>query len=360
MNHSLKSSFRRAFTYVEMLMVVAVGMVVIGGVYSFWRTSSIIGTKCISMNITEIAAHNVLDRLQRTLQTAYTQPYTIDVNGNPLFGGTTVLNNGAGITGNAAVNSGLAPVVTGSLATITGTGPGISFFRVVGSPYLVSMGTAGIASNATSISFTSDTTAQIVPPAPQDNDWLVAYTTALLTGTSNQVWIHLSGSPTTSSSGSKITYTMVVSGTLFTLSSTGNAPTSLPYQASTTGTGSSVDVSAMLLRATAFLVVNQTDLRYYDSYKVGNATGIAANNSVNVSGTNYVTLTSQLTLSGTTAPYDNFPTCFSVVQFGGRPFVGVNLHVSANNYSTYLQGKGADFFCTYMGVGSLISLKSNP
>ena len=335
---------RRAYTLVELLTALAVGVVVMGGVYSFFRCASILTAKCTAMNITGSAAHNVLDRMQLLLQSAYTVPSPLDSTGAPLASFTTF------VTGTAAAASGLAPVVSGTSASITGTGAGISFFRYVGAPYLVTVGTAGLPSNVTQIVFTADNSAQVPPPAPKANDSLLIYTTAILSGTDNQVWAKLAAITGTSISGNRRTYTATVTPPLVT----GTIPVSISYQSN--NQGGSVDVSAVLVRPTAFVVYNQTDLRFYDSYVTG-ASGSAA--SVNVN-SNYVTFTDQLTLSGTVAPLDPSPTRFSVVTYQGRPFVGVVLHLRSKLYDTYLLNKQTDSFSTYMGVGSLISLKSSP
>ena len=192
------------------------------------------------------------------------------------------------------------------------------------------------------------------PPAPKPNDSLLIYTTAILSGTDNQVWAKLAAITSSSTSGTKTTYTATVTPPLVTITGSTMTPVNIGYQPN--NTGGSVDVSALLVRPTAFVVVNQTDLRYFDSYLTG-ASGSTA--SVNVS-SNYVTFTTQLTIPGTTAPSDPSPTRFSVVTYEGHPFVGVVLHVRSRSYDTYLLNKQADSFATYMGIGSLISLKSNP
>ena len=327
-------------------MAITAGLIMMAGVYSLWRCASILTAKCVSMNSTGIAAHNVLDRMQLILQSAYTAPVALDSTGAPL--GLT------SISGSAAVASGLAPVVSGS-TLITGTGCGISFYRWVGSPYLVTVGTSGIAATATRITFTADSGAQVPPPPPRANDSLLIFTTAILSGTAvlsgtdYLVSAKLAAVTGTSTAGTRITYTATVTPPLVT--GTGKIPVGIGYQPNISG--SSVDVSAVLVRPTAFVVVNQTDLRYYDSYISGTSGGVNVN-------ANYVTLTNQLTLSGTAPLFDRSPTSFSVVTYEGRPFVGVVLHLRSRNYDACLANKQADSFATYMGVGSLISLKSNP
>ena len=339
----------RAYTLVELMMAIAPAIVVIAGVYALSRCGAILTAKCTSMNMTGCTAHNTLDRMQGLLQLAYTPPAPLDSTGAPL---STALS----ISGTAAVATGLAPVVNGTNATITGTGVGISFFRYVGAPYLVTVGTAGISSSATQIVFTADSSAQVPPPAPKANDYLVIYTTALLSGTfatNNQAWAKLSAITGTSVSGNRATYTASLTPPIVTGTTPGNATASVSYQSN--NQGGSVDVSAVLVRPTAFVVVNQTDLRFFDSY----VSGAGGSTSVNVN-SNFVTLTDLLTLPGTTAPLDQSPTRFSTVTYQGRPFVGVVLHLRAKMYDNFLLKKQSDSFSTYMGVGSLISLKSNP
>jgi len=347
MNRRNIDRLHRAFTLVELTIAIAAALVVVTGVYTLWRCSMVLTAKCVSMNVTGIAAHNVLDRMQLLLQLAYTTPVALDSTGAPLTAAFPLP-----LSGTAAVASGLAPVVTGS-AIITGTGSGISFYRHVGSPYLITVGTAGISATATQISFTADNGAQIPPPAPKPNDSLLIFTTAILSGTSifsgtdNQVCAKLAAITGTSTAGTRVTYTATVTPPLVA----GTIPVGISYQPNILG--GSVDVSAVLIRPTAFVVVNQTDLRYYDSYVSGTNGGVNVNS-------NYVTLTNQLTISGTAAPFDKTPTCFSVVTYENRPFVGVILHLRARNYDAYLSNKEANSFATYMGVESLISLKSNP
>ena len=336
------SSGSPGFTLVEMLIASAVALTLLACIYGLFSIANVLATKSFAINSTGTDSHNTLDKLQGAIQTAYTTPIPIDTTGAALSG---TLN----ITGATAISSGLAPIVSGSTAIITGTGPGIKFYRYVGGPYIPTIPTGGLAGNATSVTVELDKSAQVVPTPPQANDILVINTTAIQGASGFQAWATVSGSSTlASTSGNRVKYLVPLLSPM--KDSNGTTITSIAYQTDNLGTGV-VSYSAVLLRPTAFIIVTNgtnRELRMFDGYATDSS------GKVILTGTNYTTLTRAIN-TGTSNLSQ-----FGVATFGGRNFVGLTLRVRSTDYDNYLLNKQNDGFCTYMGFSSFHALKSKP
>ena len=356
---------RAGYTVLELLFAVAVSTVVFLGIYTVLNSANILAAKSFAINITGTQARVTLDKIQMMLQEAYYVTGPISAEG-------AILPNNLSITGTTAVNMGLAPVISGTAAIISGTGDGIAFNRILGGPYLVNVasgGTGGIALSATSIQFTADVTGNpgfVPPPVPQPNDILSIFTTAALTGTSPQVNAPLGSILSSSTVGNLVTYTVALTGHMVT--GTANTPTNLPLQFD--AQQNPITPSAQLLRPTAFVIVYPTtqalknnppatpQMRYIDSYVTGT--------SGNIDVTKYTSLVTseiQPATSGTgtgAVTLDPNPSEFAILQMNSRPFVSVIVHVRSQNYDNYLKYRGRTDFSTFMGLGSMISLKSVP
>ena len=355
MRASANSPLRAGFTFLEIMLAMAAATVVFLGMYAIQNSANILASKCFAISITGTQARLSLDRIQLLLENATTVPDPVIPINDQGVAQSTSLN----ISGTGATASGLAPIVSGSSATITGTGNGIKFDRIIGSPYLVTVPAGGISGNAASISFTMDTTAQVPLPVPQPNDILSIYTTAVVTGTSNQVTATLGTISATVTSGTRVTYTVNLTSGLLS----GTTVTSITQQKDSLQ--NVVSPSATLLRPTALVIVYPTtpitnppatpELRYIDSYVY-----VAGTKNVDVTKyTSVLTREIQPSVSGTTV-LDPNPSAFATVNFQSRPFVSVILHTRSQNYDQYLANKQRKDFSTFMGVGSMISLKSAP
>lgn len=347
------------FTLVEIMIAAATASLLLLGVYYLAGAANILAAKSFAANITHTQSRNTLDRIQSLLQTAYTVPVPINDQGAGL---STTLT----LTGSSATVTGYVPIVAGSSATITGTGAGVAFDRIIGSPYLVNVPAAGIPGNASSIQITKDNTAQIPVPPPQPNDVLSIYTTAILSGTGIQYWATLGTVTGTSTSGNQVTYTVNLSSPLKsgTIGAIGNSGTTVTGTLTQQVTNQQVvKPSAILLRPTALAIVYPTtsianppampELRYIDSYTLNGS-------NVNVS-QGYSVLTNEI--QPTVSPAgetDPNPSGFGIVQAGSQPFVSVILHIRSHNYDLSLANKQRQDFSTFMGVGSMIALKSQP
>lgn len=327
------------FTLVEILIALAAFTLLLTGVYSLVYCANILTYKSCAINSTGTDAHNALDALQGTLQTAFTKPIPIDSTGAEL---STTLT----ITGTKAVSSGLAPVVSGTGAVITGTGPGIKFYRCIGGPYVVTIPPGGLAGTASSVTIELDNSALPPPPIPEANDILCINTTAV--PTSFQDWATVSGTPTVvSGSGSRISYSVALTPPMKDKDGTLTAP--IPYQ--TDNLGAAVTCSATLLRPTAFIIAtsgSNKELRMFSSYTTD------VNKAVVLTGTNYRTLTRAIDTGTTTLSQ------FGIVTLENQNFVSLVLCIRSTDYDNYLANKQNDGFNTYMGFSALIALKSKP
>jgi len=301
--------------------------------------ANVLTYKNYATNFTGTEAHNTLDQLQGVLQTAYSTPIAIDTTGAALSGTLS-------ITGTAAVASGLAPVISGSTAVITGTGPGIKFYRYVGGPYIVTIPSGGLAGTATSGTIELDNSAQPAPPVPQANDLLLINTTVV--PTSFQTRATVSGTTTViSTNGSKVKYAVSFTPPMKDLNGTATSP--IPYQ--TDNQGIAITCSASLLRPTAFIIVTNgvnKELRMFDSYTTDSSGKVV------LTGSNYTTLTRAIDTGTSTLSQ------FGIATLGGQTFVGLVLRIRSTDYDNYLANKQFDGFCTYMGFNSFIALKSKP
>jgi prepilin-type N-terminal cleavage/methylation domain-containing protein len=353
MKNRARLPFRAGFTLVEMLIAICAASVVFLGVFSIEDSANILAAKCFAINITGTQARVSLDKIQMFLQESYSTPVPISDNG-------AALPSTLSITGTAATAMGYAPVISGTGVTITGTGAGIKFNRVIGGPFLVTVPSAGISATAGSISFTMSTAAQLPSAAPLPNDILSIYTTAVLSGTSNQVTATIGSITGAATSGNLVTYT----ATLSTPIESGTTTTGISQQKDSQG--NVVYPSAVLLRPTAFVLVYPTtsitsppltpQLRYIDSYVT------VSGSSGNVDVTKYTSVvTNEIEpVVSPTGQVDANPTGFAIVSDGSRPFVSLIIHTRSQNYDQFLLNKQSTDFATYMGVGSMISLRSVP
>ena len=340
----MKKSTQSGFTLVEFLIAATISLALIEGVYSLVYCSNILTAKCLALNSTNVESRNTMDQMQGMLQTAYTAPV-------PISGSGVALSSSLTLTGTANTLS-MAPVYTGTTATITGTGAGIKFKRCVGGPYQTQIPTTGLLSTAASGTITLDNRALPLPPPPQKYDILAINSTAIISGTGYQVWATVNSVTGTSTSGNLVTYTVSLSGTMTDKSekvlSTGTA---IQYQ--TDNNNKAITCYTLLLRPTAFLFyttvttsATTTELRLLDPCTM---TG----SNVNVSA-NYTTLTRAVDI--TTTPRAQF----AIVTLGGKTFVSSLLRIRYSDDDNYLANKQFDGFSTYMGLGTMIHLKSMP
>ncbi|MEI8233655.1 MAG: hypothetical protein WCH57_03105 [Verrucomicrobiota bacterium] len=344
MNHSSHSGH----TLLEILVASAAFLLLMTGLYGLIYCAKTLTFKNVATNTTGAAAHLTLDKIQSLLQQAYTIPIPIDSTGANVTGTLS-------LTGTAATASGLIPVVSGSQGTVTGTGAGIKFYSYVGGPYLTLItGTAGLSGSATSLSIQLDTQAQVPVPLPQPGDKLLIKTTALLSGSGYQVWATVSGSATLiGSSGTLQTYAIPLTPPLKDSAENGNTVSGIQYQTDNTGINP-VSWSTSLMRPTAFLISirnSKTEMGMLQPY-------ISTGTNTISTGSNYTTLTTEL--DPTT------PSCFSIVSLNSASFIGVTLSFNSSEFGNYFgTGTGAgnkqyDGFATFMGLSSLIQLKSLP
>ena len=133
--------------------------------------------------------------------------------------------------------------------------------------------------------------------------------------------------------------------------------TGIRYQPQSSGTA--ITPSAMLLRPTALVVTGTSsspELRLIDDYVLSGTT-------VDVN-QNYTVLTSEIQPAISASGTDSTPSGFGIVQMQSSnttgDFVGVVLHVRSQAFDRVLANKQRKDFSTYMGVGSLVPLKSKP
>jgi len=350
MNKFQNPKRRGGFTLIEILISSAMASLLLVVIYTLGNSVNILAAKSFAINSTGTQARNTMDLIQARLQEAYTVPVPIDSSGTAL--------SGTSLTGTAATATGFVPVVSGTAATLTGTGAGITFYRVVGGPYVVTVPSGGISSTANSITFTCDKAANPTPPAPLPTDTLMIYTTAVTSGTSYQVWADLSGTATSTSSGTKVTYTQNISSIRNGVS---GAATGISRQ--TDNNNNVITPSALLLRPTAFVIVsastNTPQLRYIDGYTVSGTNAYGDNIDVN----SYTkVLTRDIEPTSVEIANNDTISSFGIVTMGYNSFVGVILHVRSGQYDAILnyKSKQRTDFCTFMGIGSMVSLKSNP
>ena len=296
-------------TLVEILVSTAAGAVLMLGIFGLMRSVNVLSAKSLATNSTGTEARNVLDRVNSTLELSNNNPSLVDSDG-------TLTSGSAALTGT--------------------TKAGIAFDRGLGGPYILS-GSTTVPATATSISFICDTAAQIRPPAPVANDILLINTTAVLSGTANQLRAPIQTVTGASTAGNKVTYTVTLTGTI--------GGTGIPAQ--TNSVGQPIPISAFLVRPTAFLVVSSStsgpQLRYYDSYKL---TG----GKLDVTGSNSV-----LTYQIDTQTADAAP--FSLSSTTGKVFASMRLRIRSSRYDSVLNKKQRDGFATFMGLDSITALK---
>jgi len=337
------------FTLVEVLVVSALTLLLIAGVYTLISCANVLTYKSFAINSTGTESHLALDQLQGALQTAYTVPTPIDSTG-------AVISGTLSIKGTAAIASGMAPVVSaGTSAEITGTGAGIKFKRYVGGPYIPVIPSGGLSGTATTITIELDNNALPPPPLPKANDILLINTTALQGAEGFQAWATVSGSPTlVSTSGSRVKYSVPLTSPMLDKEKDGTAITSIAYQ--TDNQGNAVSYSASLLRPTAFLFSargNKTELGMIDSYSMSNG-------KVVLTGNNYVTLTREIDTNSSNPSRFAIVSIKNEISMESKTFVSVVLRIRSSDYDNYLANKQNDGFCTFMGFSALINLKSTP
>jgi len=379
-----KTSFPAGFTLVEILVASAAAAMLLAGVYVLSSTVGILAAKSFAINSTGSEARNALDLIQNTVQQSFYNPVALDGSGNPL---PTLSSTSTPVelTGMVAVNTGFVPITGGTDGTInliSGTmagtqyipAKGIAFYRIIGQPYIiVTNTTTGVPFNSTSLKFRIGSNAQIPPPLPQPNDIISIYTTAIVqTGSvssDNTALVQVTGSATTSLTPTPPTgvsqYTVNISGTFL------HADGMTPYPS----TGSIAAMSglkatvpaAVLLRPTAFVIVNAStapQLRYIASYTTSgtNANGWI----VNVNGTGpgyYRVLTSNIQPFSDANPRTQFSWSDPnpSVSLNGQEFVSAVVHIRNQNYDAYLNygNRQRTDFSTFMGIGTMISLKSS-
>lgn len=338
---------RAGFTFVEILIAATISLVVLAGVYNLVYCSNILTAKCFAINSTNVESRNALDQLQSKLQTAYTVPLPFNTAGVALSSTLT-------LTGTAAIP--YAPVYTGTTATVTGTGAGIRFYRYVGGPFQAKIPSGGLLANAGSISIIAGGTTQLPLPTLQKYDILVINRTAIVSGTGFQVWATVGANVGTGTTLSAGTYTVTLTGTMTTDASGTTALTGTAIQAATDSNGQAITFYTTLLRPTAFLfypTVNSsgttTELRMLDPC-------VMNGNNVDVT-KNVTTITRNV---DNTATATVLPSQFGIVSLASGTCVSAILHIRASDSDNYLANKQMNSFSTYMGLGTLIHLKSMP
>ena len=377
------SRLHAGFTLVELMIATVAAGLLLAGVFVMSNTVSILAAKNFAINNTGTEARNTLDLIQSTVQQAYDNPIPIDDQGAviptltpPIKGATITSTPGAvsfvpvayAVTDDVSLTSG---VLSGGTQYIPAKG--IKFNRVLGGPYIINVPSSSInltPGTTTSLSFTIDAGAQIPPPLPSKGDIISIYTTAIMGAPStltsdNTARVQVTGSTatlvssvnSTTTSGTLCTYSVAVSGTFV---NTNNATLTSGYIAYRQGLQLTTP-SAVLLRPTAYVIVNAattTQLRYIDSYTL-------SGNNVNVNNyTRVMTYDIQPFSDANPRPSwsDQNPSGFAIIDLRSKIFVSVVLHIHAQSIDKFLNyaGRQRTDFCTFMGIGTMISLKGNP
>ncbi len=312
--------------------------------------SNILTAKTTSINTTSVTVQNALDRIQVYLQQSYTSPYPIDNTGK-------ILTAPISMPGTTAYPRGLVPVVNGAGATVTGTGVGIKFYRYVGGPYLAQIPTTGLAANAASITLLSNAGAQVCPAIPQAGDLLLINTTALLGGADSinyQVWATVkNGIAYTEVSGTRTYKDLPLTPSLRPgIPDTTVSTTSIAYKYDNS-TSSGATWTTYLLRPTAFLIsYNQKTAKT----ELGLLDPCVTTGGIIDTTQNYTLLATLC--SGRSPLLDGLTPPFAVVSLSNNTFVTVNLQTKSDTDAYLSDKQAANGFSTYMGVRSMIHLKS--
>ncbi len=353
-----------AYTLVEVLISSLLSLIVVAGIFAVINTTNILTTKITGINATNIAIQNALDRVQLYLQQSYSTAYPLQISGTKIL----VVSATAPLSGTIAYSRGMVPVVAGTGATVTGTGIGVKFYRYVNGPYLATIPATGLLATSSSITLKAYTGSDGIcssSSVPQPGDVLLIYTTAQMgnfSGSATQTyecWANVAGVNSTSSLGGGTTqYVIALTGTMRTAEVEGTngayfTGTAISYMYDYSR-GAAIMWSTYLLRPTAVFLSYRNSSTELGVLEPCSTTGTVVNTS-----TNYSTL-ARLCSGSSPLLTSGVPSPFAVVSLSNSKFVSVTLQATTDS-TAYLTGKqDANGFSTFMGIRSMIHLKSRP
>lgn len=291
------------FTLVEILVALVVFSVVGIIVASFTLSETWLYAKNTAVNGSHRSVRRALDRLANELQQSQNLPVLIDTTGN---------------------------------ATTAPTAAGLSYDRLVGSPYKINHpGASGLPDTATSVSVTRSTNIFAAPAVPVPGDVLLI---DLPTGDPIRAQV----------AGVSITNTNTVAEQQ-TLSLTLANPlgTAVTWDASQVKT-------AQVVRRQAFIVMlagERNELRFYQSFEPMPALDDPAAYTVITDAVSTVKLP-----DGT--PRDATP--FAIDTTGGNKLVKASLRMQAKDYVFSLAGKQANSFNTFVQIDITLPSRLRP
>lgn len=291
------------FTLVEILIALAVLSVVGVLIASLTLSETWLYAKNTAVNGSHRSARRALDRLANELQQSQNLPVLIDTSGNP---------------------------------TAALTAAGLSYDRLVGSPYKINHpGGAGLPATATSVSVTRSTNSLASPPVPVPGDVLLLDLPA--------------GSPIRA---------QIAAVSVSSTNAVAEQQTLALTLASPIGTAVSWDASqakvAQVVRRQAFIVMpagDRNQLRFYQSFEPMPVLDDPTGYTIITDAVSTVTLP-----DGT--PRDATP--FAIDISGGNKLVKASLRMQAKDYIFSLAGKQANSFNTFVQIDITLPSRLRP
>ena len=291
------------FTLVEILVALVVLTVVGVLISSFTISETWLYAKNTAVNGSHRSARRALDRLANELQQSQDLPTLIDTTG---------------------------------LATTAPIAAGLSYDRLVGSPYKINHpGGTGLPAAATSVSVTRSTNFLASPPVPVPGDVLLLDLPA-----GNPIRARISAVSVTNTNA-------VAEQQTLTLTLVSPLGTDLIWDPSQIKT-------AQVVRRQAFIVMpagERNELRFYQSFEPMPALDDPTSYTVITDAVSTVLLP-----DGT--PRDATP--FAIDTTGGNKLVKAGLRIQARDYVFSLAGKQANSFNTFVGIDVTLPSRLRP
>lgn len=288
-----------------MEMLVAVVILGVFGVMvtSFTVTETWLYAKNTSLNASHTSVRSALDRLANELQQSQNLPALIDATAN---------------------------------ATAATTAAGVSYDRLVGSPYKIEHpGGSGYPANATSVSVTRSTDPLASAPLPVPGD-------SLLIGLSDGTTVRAQVSTAVITSTNSVNKRQTVR-----LNLTGPLGAAVSWDSTQIKTG-------QVVRRQAFIVIPsgpRNELRFYQSFE--------PIPDLNTPG-NYVVITNEVSTATNPDGTPRDVTPFSIDTSGGDKLVKASLRMQAKDYDASLANKQKNSFNTFVQIDVTLPSRLRP
>jgi prepilin-type N-terminal cleavage/methylation domain-containing protein len=300
-NHGRSQS--GGFTLVEMIVALLVFTVVGLLISSFTLSETWLYAKNTAVNDSHRSARRALDRLANELQQSQNLPALIDTTGNP---------------------------------TTATPAPGLTYDRLVGSPYKINHpGGSGLPATAASVSITRSTNIFASPPVPAPGDVLLI---DLPTGGPIRAQVAGATVTNTDSTAQQETLSLTLANPL------GTAVTWDPSQAK----------MAQVVRHEAFIVMligDRYELRFYQSFEPMPALDDPSA---------YTVITDAVSTFKLPNGTARDATPFTIDTSGGNKLVKASLRMQAKDYVFSLAGKQANSFNTFVEIDITLPSRLRP